>query len=157
MRDRALILYKAACYAWRMGKGVEAEKMSVLVMKVRKKILGREHNDTLDIMAMVGLACKLRGRWDDAKELEVQVMETSKKKLGADHPDTLNGMNNLAFTWKGTGRETETVRLMEECVQSRKRVLGLNHSDTLSSCKALAIWKAEQDDVILLVPGAGDN
>jgi len=29
LRDWALILYKAAWYAWRMGKGVEAEKMSV--------------------------------------------------------------------------------------------------------------------------------
>jgi hypothetical protein len=84
-------------------------------------------------------------------------METRKKKLGADHPSTLTNMNNLAFTWKGTGKETEVIRLMEECVQSQKLVLGLNHPDTLLSCRALAIWKAEQDDVVLLVPGAGDN
>lgn len=49
-------------YAWRIGKGVEAEKMSVLAMKVRKKILGREHNNTLDSIAIVGLAYKLRGQ-----------------------------------------------------------------------------------------------
>jgi hypothetical protein len=99
-----------------MGKDVEAEKMSVQAIKVRKKILGREHNDTLSSMAMVGLAYKLRGQWDAAKELEVQVMEMSKKKLGADHLDTLTSINNLAFTWKGTGKETKAVRLMEECV-----------------------------------------
>jgi hypothetical protein len=66
-------------------------------------------------------------------------------------------MNNLAFTWKGTGKETEAVRLMEECVQSQKRVLGLNHPNTLSSCRVLAIWKAEQDDDVLLGPRAGDD
>lgn len=92
--------------------------MSVQAMKVRKRILGPEHNDTLNSMEMVGLVYKLGGRWDAAEELQVQVMETRKKKLGADHLDTLISMSNLAFMWKETGRETEAVRLMEECIQS---------------------------------------
>lgn len=85
--DWASILYKAAWYALGMGKGVEAEAMSVKAMKVRKRILIREHNDTVNSIAMVGLAYKLRGRWDAAEGLAVQVMET-RKKLGADHPST---------------------------------------------------------------------
>jgi len=44
-----------------MGKGLKAEKMSVQAMKVRKIILGREYYDTLDSIAIVGLAYKLRG------------------------------------------------------------------------------------------------
>jgi hypothetical protein len=143
LRDWASILYKAAWYAVGMGKGAEAEEMSARAMKVRKKILGREHNDTLQSIAMVGLAYKLRGKWDAAEELEVQVMETSKKKLGADHPDTLTSMNNLAFTWKGTNRAAQAITLMEECIQSRKRVLGLDHPNTLLSCSTLAAWKTE--------------
>jgi hypothetical protein len=84
-------------------------------------------------------------------------METSKKKLGADHPSTLTTMNNLAFTWKGIGKEAEAIMLMEECVQSQQRVLGVDHPNTLSAFRALATWKAEQDDVVLLVPRARDN
>ena len=53
---------------------------------------------------MVGLAYKLRGRWDRAETLEVQVMETRKKKLGADHPDTLISMANLVSTLWNQGR-----------------------------------------------------
>ena len=104
LRDWALILYKAAWYAWMMGNGLEAEKMSVEAMKARKKILGREHEDSLNSMAMVGLAYKLRGLWDAAEELEVQVMETRKKKLGADHPSTLTSMANLASTYRNQGQ-----------------------------------------------------
>jgi hypothetical protein len=78
-------------------------------------------------------------------------METRKKKLGVDYSDTLTSINNLAFTWKGTSKETEAVRLMEECVQLQKRVLGLNYSHFILSCTALDIWKAEQEDVVLLV------
>jgi tetratricopeptide (TPR) repeat protein len=143
LRDWASILYKAAWYAENMGKGTEAEEMSVQAMKVRKKILGREHDDTLDSIAMLGLAYKLRGKWDTAEELEVQVMETCKKKLGVDHPDTLRSMANLAFTWKETNRAAQAIALMEECIQSQKCVLGLDHPDTLSSCSTLAVWKAE--------------
>jgi hypothetical protein len=55
----ALILYKAAWYAWRIGKGVEAEKISVQAMKVRRKILGPEDEDTLWSMAILGLAYDL--------------------------------------------------------------------------------------------------
>ena len=126
-------------------------------MKVRKKILGDEHSDTLDGVAMVGLACNLNGRWDDAEELEVQVMETRKTKLGVDHPSTLTSMNNLAFTWKGNGKEIEAVRLMEECVRAQKRVLGLNHPNSISSCTALDTWKAEQEDVVLLIQSPVDR
>jgi hypothetical protein len=35
---------------------VKAEKMSVKVMKVKKKIFSREYEDTLSSMGMVGLA-----------------------------------------------------------------------------------------------------
>ena len=96
LRDWTSILYNTAWYAWSMGKGVEAEKISVQAIKIRKKILGPEHNNTLGSMAMVGLAYKLRGRWDAAEELEMQVMETSKRVLEEEHPDTLTSINNLA-------------------------------------------------------------
>ncbi|KAH7305369.1 P-loop containing nucleoside triphosphate hydrolase protein [Rhexocercosporidium sp. MPI-PUGE-AT-0058] len=67
----ASVLYNAAWYAWKVGKGVEAENMAVNAMKVRKKILGDEHSDTIDEIAMVGLAYNLNSRWDAAEELEV--------------------------------------------------------------------------------------
>jgi hypothetical protein len=66
-------------------------------------------------------------------------------------------MNNLAFTWKGSGKEIEAVKLMEECVRLRGRILGLNHPHFISSCRALHLWKAEQDDVVLSIHSTGDR
>jgi hypothetical protein len=97
--DWASVLYKAGWYALRIGKGIEAEKMSIQAMKATEKILGRGHNDTLNAVAMVGWAYSLNGRWDDAEKLEVQVMETRKTKLRVDHPSTLTSMANLASTF----------------------------------------------------------
>jgi hypothetical protein len=142
LRYWASILYKAAWYAWSMGKGVEAEKMLVLAMKVRKKILGREHNNTLDSMGMVALAYNLRGRWDAAEELQVQVLETRKKKLGADHPDTLASMANLASTFWHQGRWDAAEELQVQVLETRKKRLGADHPDTLRSMNNLAFtWK----------------
>jgi hypothetical protein len=79
--------------------------------KVRTKLLGKEHKDTLSSIAMVGLAAKLAGRWKEAEELEVQVMEISVRVLGAEHPDTLISMGNLASTYRNQGRWKEVEEL----------------------------------------------
>jgi tetratricopeptide (TPR) repeat protein len=138
LEDWASVLYKAAWYAWRIGKGVEAENLAFTAMKVRKKILGDEHGDTLDGMAMVGLAYTLNGRWDEAEKLDVQVMETSKTKLGVDHPDTLTSMANLAATFRNQGRWDEAEKLEVQVMETRKTKLGVDHPDTLTSMANLA-------------------
>jgi hypothetical protein len=120
-------------------------------MKTSKKKLGVDYPSMLTSMAYLALTYQNQGWWDAAEELEVQVIETRKKKLGVNHPDTLTSMNNLAFTWKGTGKETKVIELMEECVQLRKLVLGLNYLHFILSCTALDTWKAEQEDVVLLI------
>ncbi len=78
-------------------------------------------------------------------------METRKTKLGVDHLDMLTSINNLAVTWKGSGKETEAISLIEECIRLGKGVLGLNYLYYILSCITLDIWKAEQEDIILLV------
>ncbi|KAH8651580.1 hypothetical protein BGZ60DRAFT_436624 [Tricladium varicosporioides] len=138
LRDWASILYNATWYALEMGKGVEAERMSVQAMKARKIIFGQEHNDTINSIAMVGLAYKLRGQWDAAEGLEVQVMETSKKIIGADHPDTLTSMANLASTYRNQGRWDAAEELDVQVMETRKKILGADHPDTLTSIASLA-------------------
>ncbi|RMZ86477.1 hypothetical protein DV736_g6297, partial [Chaetothyriales sp. CBS 134916] len=138
LRQWSMILYRAGWYALRMGNGVDAEKMSVEAMKARTRILGREHEDTLDSMAMVGLAYNLRGLWGLAEELQVQVMESCKVKLGADHPSTLTSMANLASTYWNQGRWEAAEELQVQVMESRKAKLGADHPDTLTSMANLA-------------------
>jgi len=134
----ATILYRAAWYALRIGNGAEAEEMSVAAMKSRRKLLGREDEDTLWSMAMVGMVYTMRGRWDEAEELEVQVMEIRKKKLGADHPSTLTSMANLASTFWNQGRWDAAEELDVQVMETSKKKLGADHPDTLTSMANLA-------------------
>ncbi|KAH7318969.1 hypothetical protein BKA65DRAFT_569095 [Rhexocercosporidium sp. MPI-PUGE-AT-0058] len=144
LKDWASLMYKAAGYAWRMGKGVEAENMAVYAAKVRKKILGDKHSDTLNGIAMVGLAYKLNGRWDEAKKLEVQVMKTRKTKFGVDHPFTLISMTNLASTYRDQGQWDEAKRLFVQVIEIRTTKFGVDHHSTLTSMADLASTYQDQ-------------
>ncbi|KAF2022632.1 hypothetical protein EK21DRAFT_11443, partial [Setomelanomma holmii] len=59
----ALLLYKAAWYAWRQGRAGEAEHMSTVSMEVRTEVCGEESAETLSSMDMVGLARELGGKY----------------------------------------------------------------------------------------------
>ena len=134
----ALLLYRVAWYAEKIGNVSDAATFAMKSMKARKKVLGQEHEDTLRSMAMVGLAYKAGGRWDEAEKLEVQVMETSNTKFGVDHPNTLNSMNNLASTYWSQGRWDEAEKLFVQVMEMSKTKLGADHPNTLSSMANLA-------------------
>jgi hypothetical protein len=104
LQEWASLLHKAAWYAWRTGNVGDAEEMSVETMMVRRNLYGQEHKETLKGMKMVGLAYKLRSRWEEAEELDVQVMEARKRVLGPEHPDTLTSMANVASTYQNQER-----------------------------------------------------
>ncbi|KAH8691820.1 hypothetical protein BGW36DRAFT_464476 [Talaromyces proteolyticus] len=134
----ASLLHKAAWYDWKKGNGAEGENLSVRAMKARKKLLGLEHEDTLNSIQMVGLIYSLEGRWNEAEALFVQVMETRKRMLGAEHPDTLTSMNNLASTYHNQGQWKEAEALFVQVMETRKRMLGAEHPHTLTSMANLA-------------------
>jgi UDP-2,3-diacylglucosamine pyrophosphatase LpxH len=140
----ATVLYRAAWFAERMGNIADAEMLATKAMKARKKVLGQEHEDTLWSAAMVGLAYKLGGRWDEAEKLQVQVMETCKTKLGADHPNTLTSMANLASTYRNQGRWDEAEKLQVQVMEARKSKLGADHPNTLNSMNNLAATYSNQ-------------
>jgi len=139
LRDWASILYKAAWYTWGMGKWVEAEGMSVQAMKVRKRILGQEHSDTLDSMAIVGLVYKLRGKYDKAEPLYRETLQLREKALGKEHPNTLTSMNNFACLLESQGKYDAAEPLYRETVQLREKVLGKEHPNTLTRINNLAV------------------
>ena len=138
LREWASLLHNAAWYMWRTGIITEAVNLSEKAMKVRKKILGQEHKETLDSMGMVGLAYGLGGRWKEAEELEVQVIEIMKRVLGEEHPDTLASIANLAVASWSQGRWKEAEELEVQVIEISKRVLGEEHPSTLASIANLA-------------------
>jgi hypothetical protein len=109
-------------------------------MKVKKRVLGPEHPETLTSMGNLAMAYWNQGRWREAEELQAKEFEICQKVLGEEHPDTLTSMTNLAFIFKGQGRNEEAMALMKDCTRMRKQVLGPDHPFTTSSQDLLNEW-----------------
>ncbi|KFA52616.1 hypothetical protein S40293_10166 [Stachybotrys chartarum IBT 40293] len=150
-REWATVLYRAAWYCVGIGNGTEAERLSVLAMKARKKLFEADDEEVLWSMAMVAWTYRNQGRWEEAEKLEVQVMETSQTKLGADHPSTLTSMANLASTYRNQGRWEEAEKLEVQVMETRKTKLGADHPDTLTSMGNLAFtyWSQDRKPIIV--------
>ncbi|KAJ3497372.1 hypothetical protein NLG97_g1956 [Lecanicillium saksenae] len=139
IKEWATILYRAAWFAVRNGRGEEAEELSVQALKARKRIFVKDHEDVIASKAMVASAYRLRGRWSEGERLEVQVMEVRKTKLGENHPDTLTSMNNLAYTFINQGRWAEARKIGVQVMETSKIKLGEDHPITLGSMNNLSV------------------
>ena len=136
---RSDLLVKVAIYLWGKGLWKEAEELEVQAIETRKRVLGKEHPDTLTSIGNLAATFRSQGRWEEAEELELQVVEAKNRVLGEEHQDTLTSMSNLALTFWSQGRWEEAEELGIQVLESRKRVLGVEHQDTLTSMSNLAL------------------
>jgi tetratricopeptide (TPR) repeat protein len=144
LEEWALLLYKAAWYAWRQGRAGEAEQMSVTSMEVRREVLGEESKETLSNMGMVGLAMELEGNYNEAEAMHRQTLAMYEKVLGREHPSTLTSMNNLASVLNRQGKYEEAEAMHRQMLATSEKVLGREHPITLTSVYCLAYLLAKQ-------------
>jgi tetratricopeptide (TPR) repeat protein len=144
LEEWALLLYKAAWYAWRQGRAGEAEHMSVTSMEVRREVLGKESKETSDSMGLVGLARSLGGKYEEAEAVYRQELAICEKVLGREHPSTLTSMNNLATVLDSQGKYEEAEAMHRQTLATSEKVLGREHPDTLTSVYCLAYLLAKQ-------------
>jgi tetratricopeptide (TPR) repeat protein len=139
LKEWALLLYKAAWYAWQRGRAGEAEHMSVLSMEVRSEVLGEEDAETLSSMCLVGLARTLGGKYEEAEAISRLTLTRREKVFGSEHPSTLTSMNNLALVLDTQGKTKEAEAIHRQTLAQFKKVFGHDHPDTLSSMNNLAL------------------
>ncbi|KAJ7803984.1 P-loop containing nucleoside triphosphate hydrolase protein [Mycena olivaceomarginata] len=115
----------------------DAEALQVVVLEMRKRVLGEEHPETLTSMSDLTVIYQKQGRWKDAEALQVVVMEMSKCVLGEEHPYTLTSMGNLGATYYEQGHWKDAEALEVVVMEMSKCVLGEEHPDTLTSMRNL--------------------
>jgi tetratricopeptide (TPR) repeat protein len=120
------------------AKYVQAEQLFAQVVKVRERLLGPKHLDTLDTMNYLVVSYMNQRKWEEAEELGVRVIEARQVILGPDHPDTLISMANLASTYANRERWQDAAILGAQVMMTRQQVLGSDHPDTLTSMANLA-------------------
>lgn len=123
---------------WNQGRWRDTEVLETQALESRKRILGKEHSDTLTSMSNLSSIYGDQGRWQESEALGLQVLETYKQILGGDNLNTLGSMDNLATNYQNQGRWEEAEVLQKQVLGSRKRILGEEHPDTLTSMANLA-------------------
>jgi tetratricopeptide (TPR) repeat protein len=138
LREWALLLFNAAWYASERGRAGEAEHMSTVSMEVRREVCGKEDQDTLSSMELIGQAKESRGRWKEAELINRQTLALSEKALGLEHPSTLASMSNLALMLRRQGKYEAAESMNRQTLALSEKVLGLEHPNTLTSMSNLA-------------------
>ncbi|XTI89187.1 purine and uridine phosphorylase [Cenococcum geophilum] len=90
------LLFKVGCSYRIIGKYKESEIIYRQTLELKKKVLGREHPDTLNSMNNLAVVLGNQGKYEEAEQIFRQTLELKEKVLGREHPDTLISMNNLA-------------------------------------------------------------
>ncbi|RKK56450.1 hypothetical protein BFJ69_g17647, partial [Fusarium oxysporum] len=133
------LLHNGGWYAWLQGRYAVAGQMLSQGRRTREKLLGKDHEATLESMSVLASTYTYQGRWEEAEKLFMQVMETLKVKLGADHPDTVTSISNLASTYTYQGRWEEAEKLHMQAMETLKVKLGDHHPRALKSINNLAL------------------
>ncbi|KAH7130102.1 hypothetical protein B0J11DRAFT_244108 [Dendryphion nanum] len=116
----------------------EAEELQAKALEMFSRVVGDEHQDTLDSMDNLALTYRNQGQWKKAEELGVQVIETRKRVFGGEHQSTLISIGNLALTYGDQGQWKKAEELEVQVMETRKRVLGDKHPSMLTNIGNLA-------------------
>jgi tetratricopeptide (TPR) repeat protein len=125
-------------FLYRIGRWSEAYNMRLFHFRKIKKILGKEHPDTLRSMNNLALVLSRQGNYKEAEPIHRQVLALYGTVLGKEHPDTLTSMNNLAEVLSSQGSYKEAERIHRQALTLKETVLGKEHPDTLTIMNNLA-------------------
>jgi len=122
------------------NKSDEAEPISKQTWEARARILGPNHEDTLDSMDTYAQSLHGQGKLMDAEKILSEGLKICKRDLGMDHERTLIFQNNLATVLKDTGHWSEAEELLRECFDIRRsRPNGLEKQETLANLNNLCL------------------
>jgi len=109
------------------GQRDRALEMQEDILKIRIRLLGRDHPETLQTMNNLAITYNDDNQWDKAVKLQKEVLEARIKSRGEGHPDTLLAMNNLAMSYKNQGQLEKAVELQVRALDVMARLLGKEH------------------------------
>ena len=122
-----------------LGLFPEAQRQMDRALELRQRVLGGDHQETLNTMRSLADLYQVQGKYPQAEALYAKVLESQRRARGEEHPDTLNTMNSLALLYVNQGKYAQAEPLSTRVVEARRRVMGDENPETLSSMTNLAM------------------
>jgi hypothetical protein len=119
------------------GSLQDDEKILARVLKIRIRVLGETHYDTLASMVDLASIYHDQNCWKEAA-LDMKVMDVRLGLLGDRHPDALSATANLAVTFSMLGYEDQAEFLKSRVEGLSSEIMGDEHPFTLHAMTSLA-------------------
>jgi non-specific serine/threonine protein kinase/serine/threonine-protein kinase len=122
-----------------LGLYTRSETLARQAVAIRSRVLGPEHQQTLEAMDALEFAISRQRKTKEAEKLEQETLAIRRRVLGNDDPNTARSMAYLAWSLQEEGRYAEAEALQRPALEIQRRRLGPEHPDTLVSMRDLAI------------------
>jgi non-specific serine/threonine protein kinase/serine/threonine-protein kinase len=116
-----------------LGSYEAAERLLHKAVANDRRVLGEEHDETLNAVHALANVYWYQGRYRDAEPLYRKVIESRRIRHGDGHPATLRANYDLASLYLAQDRLIEAEPLMRTTLEIQRRVLGEEHDDTVAS------------------------
>ncbi len=101
------------------------------VLERRRRLLGREHLDTITSATNLAMACSLHGAYDEAERLLIETLEIRERRYGLEDAASVVCLSNLASLHMRQRRFDDAARVLERTTAVSDSVLGPDHPDAL--------------------------
>ena len=131
------------------GKLGEAILVRREILKMKRKVLGDEHSDTLHEVLCLATVLHDQDYFEETLSLETEVVEKRKRILGHEDPATIEATRNLVLTitplrnlvikHQNESNLDEAFRLQEKVLQTRRNISGEDDPDTVRALSGLSV------------------
>jgi tetratricopeptide (TPR) repeat protein len=123
----------------RMGEYAEALSLGVATLATARRVLGDEHQVTLDAMGVLAVVHRAMGKPALAVPLQTEALAVRRRLLGDDHKETMVTAGNLAVAHMNMENYDAALPLMTEALERKRRLEGDDSANTLVSMMNLAL------------------
>ncbi|KAL7904817.1 P-loop containing nucleoside triphosphate hydrolase protein [Trichoderma velutinum] len=132
----------------------KAYEMGMEVLRLRHKVLGPTHPDTIASWKIVAEIQCGQGQFNAATNIAQNILDTQQTLYGEKHPNTLAAMEDLAYVYCIQGRYTQALHIREEVLKLQKEMAGERNLATMLAMYNLAIsWNqcGRRRDALILM------
>jgi len=120
------------------GEDAVAEIAALKAVKARERILGSDHEFTLNSMALLASIRYYQGKYRESEQMNRRVLEGYEKVLGKDNPETLATVDALAAALREQGKFDDAEKMIRKALEQWEKIRGIYHLNTQRSMGSLA-------------------
>jgi len=121
-----------------LGLYAEARRQFDRALELRRRVLGDDNLETLDVVDDLSRLHVLQGEYGLAEPLITRIIEGRRRLAGEEAPTTLSAISQLALVYDLAGKAALAEPLLVKSLDVRRRISGEEHPETLDLMNNLA-------------------